>query len=267
MPLIAGDAFACEPNGELFPGSQRVAKCCRKDFGGGLGFSADEGVWEIHSYLLSGFQPTVYARRSEKRSGTSSNRNQNCAEVGDVAREFGAAGAEHIGRARRERTICAYDHSLNCDARSGAEAGPAGARSELRHLEERGGAGGLGGLDGELEILRTVFVDDDEVERSGRSFYSVGSDVEAANAGKTRGVKRALAGKREEENAAILGPGFDNRAAGVGDGRVAVTIAAAVVAGVALGDAEGNADALCAGVEGLEIADERGVGRDQVCGG
>jgi hypothetical protein len=65
VPLFAGDAFACEPNGELFPGFQRVAERSRKDFGGGLSLPADKGDWEIHACLLSGFQPIVYPEMAE----------------------------------------------------------------------------------------------------------------------------------------------------------------------------------------------------------
>jgi len=243
----------------------------------------------------------VYAGDPGRRSGASGNLNQNRTEVGDVAGELGAAGAEDIGCARREGSVCADVRSLNRHARSCAETGSASARGELRHFKQRGGAGALRELDGELEILRAVFVDGDEVEAPGRSLYGVGGDVEAADAGETRGVKRSLAGKREEENAVIIKPGFDHCATGVSDGRKAVAIAdavevsadraveraieekiddperravgiadavcATVVVGVALGDAVGNADAPCAGVERLQIADERRVGRDQISGG
>jgi len=57
--------ISCEPNGELFPGFQRVAERSRKDFGGGLSLPADKGVWEIHACLLSGFQPIVYPEMAE----------------------------------------------------------------------------------------------------------------------------------------------------------------------------------------------------------
>lgn len=55
MPFVCGDTFAGKPGREFFPYVERITEHRGEIFGGGLSFAANEGVWEIHSYLLSGF--------------------------------------------------------------------------------------------------------------------------------------------------------------------------------------------------------------------
>ena len=79
---------------------------------------------------------------------------------------------------------------------------------------------------GELEVLREVLVDDDEVETA-RCIDRVSSYVERSG-GDLRGVKSALAGEGEEEYAVELGTCADDAAIIVGDRRVSRPVTATV---------------------------------------
>ena len=148
-----------------------------------------------------------------------------------------------------------------------------------------------------MEILRRIFVDDDDIHGSARTLHCVRSGIDST-AGEIGLNQRPLSGEREKLHSVEQGACFDNCAGVVGDRRIAVLVSvamkvnrgcpalraveqkveyperecigvtyaagAAIEVRVALSNPERDSDGIGAGAEQTETIREIQIGSDQV---